>query len=81
METKEEILFRLNAQKKFKERDVSKLLNSTYYREYCHLNGVKISREAIIELSKKNKELLDHLIAYIKEKKLKVIMRRHVEKR
>ena len=79
IETKEELLKSLEIKRKFKSRDIKKLINSTFLKDICHTKGVKISEEAIKELVNMNLRLLNDIIRDTKEMGYKVVLRRHVE--
>ena len=80
IETKEEILARLAAKKEYIDRDPTKIINATYFRDICHSKGVKLSEEAIKEFSNMNRRLLNDVIEDTKEMGYKVVLRRHVER-
>jgi len=80
IETKEEILARINNQKEFKARDPNKIINAAYFRDICHANGVKLSEEAIKEFADMNRRILHTVIEDTKEMGFKVVLRRHVER-
>ena len=80
LETKEEILARINARKEFKPRDPLKIINAAYFRDICHARGVKLSEEAIKEFADMNRRILQTVIEDTKEMGYKVVLRRHVER-
>ena len=63
-----------------KLREISKIINSTFFRDTCHGRGVKISEEALKEFANMNYRILLQAIADTKEIGGKVILRRYVER-
>lgn len=60
-------------------REIKKIINSTFVRDVCHANGVKISEEALKEMGRKVYDILHATIEDTKSKEIVVIQRRHVE--
>ena len=61
-------------------RNISKIINSTFFREICHGRGVKISEEALKEFANMNYRLILQAIEDTKEIGGKVVLRRYVER-
>lgn len=80
IETKEEILARIEKQKNMKELDPLKIINATHFRDVCHSKDVKLSEEAIKEFANMNRRILNSVIEDTKEMGYKVVLRRHVER-